>query len=304
MGILMKRIKIKQVDAFTTTPFMGNPAGVVTQAKGLTEKEMKFIAREMNVSETAFILPTTTSKADVRIRWFTPTTEVSLCGHATIASFHALAEEKHLGMSKTGTYHFRLKTKSGILPIEVEKARRRTVIKFGLPVPRFRKAKVDVHTLAKVLNISAAEFDRCLPILMAGNIYIPIQRLSTILKMKPDFNEMIRVGRQKNIHGFCVFTTETIEPFSSVHSRFFAPHAGIKEDPVTGSANGPLGVYLYEQGLLGTRDGTLKIVGEQGDAIARKGRVLIEVEVRRGKVKSVSISGEAVTVLQGEIIIS
>lgn len=299
----MKRIKIKQVDAFTTTPFMGNPAGVVIQAKGLTEKEMQFIAREMNVSETAFILPPKKPRADVRVRWFTPTTEVPLCGHATIASFHALAEERILGMSKTGKYHFRLETKSGILPIGVERATQRTVIRFGLPVPRFQRVKVDVHMLARVLNISAAEFDKSLPTVAAGNIYVPIRRLSTILKMKPDFNRMLEVGSDEKIDGFCVFTTETVEPSSSVHSRFFAPYAGINEDPVTGSANGPLGAYFYEQGLLGSGDGIRKIVGEQGDAIGRKGRVLIELEVRNQKVRSVAIGGEAVTVLRGEIII-
>lgn len=300
----MKRITIKQVDAFTTTPFLGNPAGVVTDANGLSEREMQFIAREMNVSETAFILPPTSSKADVRIRWFTPATEVPLCGHATIAGFHALAEEKRLGMSRTRTYHFRLETKSGILPIEVKKSKSKTLIRFGLPVPKFQRAKIAVRTLAKVLNISTSQFDKCLPIVVAGNIYVPIERLGTILRMKPDFNRMLEVGSDEKIDGFSVFTTETVEPSSSIHSRFFAPYAGINEDPVTGSANGPLGVYLFEHGLLGKGDGTYRIVGEQGDAIGRKGRVLIEVEVKYQRVHSATIGGQAVTVLQGEMVIS
>jgi PhzF family phenazine biosynthesis protein len=299
----MKRITIKQVDAFTTTPFTGNPAGVVTDAEGLTAREMKSIAREMNVSETAYILPPTTLRADVRIRWFTPAVEVPLCGHATIGSFHALAEEGMLGMNKIGAYTFRLETKSGVLPVEVRKGRNRTVTKFGLPMPRFQKAKLDQKALAEVLSISTREFDKRLPIVLAGNVYIPIRRLSTIFEMTPNFIDMLRFGRQEKISGFCVFTTETVEQISSVHSRFFAPDAGINEDPVTGSANGPLGVYFYEQGILGTEDGKYDIVGEQGDAIGRKGRVHIELQVRNGQVRSVSVGGEAVTILRGEILI-
>ena len=96
----MRKIKIKQVDAFTKNPFCGNPAGVVTVASGLTEKQMQSIAKEMNLSETAFILPPTSPDADLSIRWFSQTREVDLCGHATIAGFYALAEEKKYGMEK------------------------------------------------------------------------------------------------------------------------------------------------------------------------------------------------------------
>ena len=112
----MRRIAIKQVDAFTTQPFTGNPAAVVTQAAGFTAAEMQAIAREMNVSETVFVLPATDPEADLQIRWFTPTTEVALCGHATIACFQALAEEGRLGAPRTaGT--FKVQTRSGTLPV-------------------------------------------------------------------------------------------------------------------------------------------------------------------------------------------
>src|SRR5206468_12305952 len=99
----MARIRIKQVDSFTTVPHTGNAAGVVLDGKALTERQMQAIAREMIVSETAFVLPSTKMGADLRIRWFTPTVEVKMCGHATVASFHSLAEEGRMGMSKHGT---------------------------------------------------------------------------------------------------------------------------------------------------------------------------------------------------------
>jgi len=111
----MKNYRVKHVDAFTTHPFAGNPAGVVIDARGLSDSDMQLLAREKNLPETAFVLPSTIKGADIQIRWFTPTTEVDLCGHATIASFHALAEESMEGMGTQGQHYFKLQTKSGIL---------------------------------------------------------------------------------------------------------------------------------------------------------------------------------------------
>jgi PhzF family phenazine biosynthesis protein len=90
----MKAYTIKQVDAFTDRAFTGNPAAVLLNASGLSDEQLQLIAREMNLSETAFVFPATDSTHDLELRWFTPTKEVNLCGHATIATFHALAEEK------------------------------------------------------------------------------------------------------------------------------------------------------------------------------------------------------------------
>ena len=106
------KIRLKHIDAFTDTPLTGNPAGVVVNAEGLTDQQMQKVAFEVAASETAFILPAETPDAQLRIRWFTPTAEVPLCGHATVASFHALAEEGMFGMEKAGNYKFNLETKS------------------------------------------------------------------------------------------------------------------------------------------------------------------------------------------------
>jgi PhzF family phenazine biosynthesis protein len=301
----MQRIKIKQVDAFTTTPFMGNPAGVVTQARGLTEKEMQFIAREMNLSETAYILPPSVDDADLRIRWFTPSAEVPLCGHATIASFHALAEEGLHGIKKTGETKFRLETKVGVLPITVSVWRKRARVTFGLPVPKFKPIAIEKNDIARMLNTSPNELHAALPIVKDTNnyLYIPFKRLNGLLSLKPDFGAVLSSCRRKKILGVCVLTTDTVDSASSVHSRFFAPAVGINEDPVTGSANGPLGAYLFEQGLVMATEGVVSIIGEQGDVLGRKGRVGIELSVDGKSISSVSISGEAVTVLEGHVLL-
>jgi PhzF family phenazine biosynthesis protein len=298
------KISIKQVDAFTESPLTGNPAGVVTNADGLTDQQMQFIAREMSVPETAFVLSPVVPEADLQIRWFTPQVEVPLCGHATIASFHALADDGLRGMKEPGTYRFNLETKSGILPVSVEKTVLGTDVYFGLVVPEFIRAGQFKLDIMRILNISLEEFENRMPIVVANYIYVPIRRLHTIFALKPNFFAMSQFLSNRNLSGLCVFTTETVDKGSAVHSRFFAPTLGINEDPVTGSANGPLGVFLYERGEVQTTQDVVTIVGEQGDAIGRKGRVNIRLGVKGSTVTSVEIGGRAVTIYSGEMLIS
>jgi trans-2,3-dihydro-3-hydroxyanthranilate isomerase len=299
----MVKIPIKQVDAFTRTPLTGNPAGVVVNADGLNDKQMQAIAREMSVPETAFVLSSSVPDADLRLRWFTPTTEVALCGHATVAAFHALAEDGAHGMKGPGTYAFKLETKSGILPVSVEKSADGIDVLFGLNVPEFVRAGQYKLDLMRILNISLEEFENRMPIVVADYVYVPIRRLHTIFSMKPNFFAMSQFLSNRNLGGLCAFTTETVDKNSHVHSRFFAPTVGINEDPVTGSANGPLGAYLFERGEVEPVNGAATIIGEQGDVIGRKGRVSIRVTVEGTRVTGVHIGGRAVTVVQGEMTI-
>jgi trans-2,3-dihydro-3-hydroxyanthranilate isomerase len=299
----MIKIPIKQVDAFTRTPLTGNPAGVVVNADGLTDKQMQTIAREMSVPETAFILSPSVPGADIRIRWFTPTTEVPLCGHATVAAFHALAEEGAHGMKEPGSYAFSLETRSGILPVNVEKADDGIDVLFGLNVPEFVRAGQYKLDLMRILNISLEEFENRMPIVVADYVYVPIRRLHTIFSMKPNFFAMAQFLSNRSLGGLCAFTTETVDKGSHVHSRFFAPTVGINEDPVTGSANGPLGAYLFERGEVEPVNGVAHVIGEQGDVIGRKGRVSVRVTVEGTQVTGVHIGGRAVTVVEGEMMI-
>ena len=299
----MAKINIKQVDAFTTTPHTGNPAGVVLDAKSLTDQQMQSIAREMNLSETAFILPPTKSDADVKIRWFSPTMEVPLCGHATIASFHALSVDGKLGIGRKGTFNFRLETASGILPVEISREDQRISVMLGLKIPSFERVihyKID---LVRVIDVTLSDFDNRLPILRSDYLYVPVKRLHTLFTMKPNFLALSNYLTSRKLQGVCVFTTETVDRDSKVHSRFFAPNCGINEDPVTGSAHGPLAVHLFESGLLDVHDGQCVFQGEQGDAIGRRGRVRVELSVDENKPTSVRIGGSAVVVLEGEMLV-
>jgi PhzF family phenazine biosynthesis protein len=305
----MKNYQLKHVDAFTGEAFAGNPAGVVLDARGLTRGNMQAIAREMNLSETAFILPPTVKDADLQIRWFTPAVEVPLCGHATIASFHALAEEGLYGMRRAGMYHFRLQTKSGVLAIAVEKKFLGTIVEFQLPIPRFRPHKKVPLALLKGIGVRPSDVEPRLPFVSASYLYLPLRKLSTIRSLQPDYPRIVAVSKATRTLGVCVFCLDTVEESSAVHSRFFAPAAGITEDPVTGSANGPLGVYLYRYAIPADfpipsflmPDGRIEFIGEQGDEIARRGRVKIRLTVSGHGVKQVAIAGEAVTMMDSTL---
>ena len=294
-------ITIKHIDAFTDTALQGNPAAVVLHSEGLTDPMMLSIAREMALSETAFLLPPTATGADFRLRWFTPAGEVPICGHATIATFHAVAEERLYGTGEQARRLFRVETRSGILPVAVEQGAQGATIRFGLPLPRFQPGYKHRDAVITMLQMNARELDPVLPIALDSYLYVPVLDRRILFGMRPDFSAVDAFQRRHQIGGICVLTTETVDRESAVHSRFFCPAEGINEDPVTGSANGPLGVYLFEQGRLRAQGERVNLIGEQGDAIGRRGRVQITLGLTGGKVSSVEIGGRAVTVFAAEM---
>lgn len=295
------KIGVRKVDAFTETPLTGNPAGVVPDASGLTDQQMEAIAREMAIPVTAFLLPPSTAAAQVRIRCYSPQAEVPLSGHALVASFHALAEERMLDMQDTGTYHVDVENKIGVQRVRVEKRTDSTECYFTLPVPEFFRAGQFKLDAMRILNIALEDFENHMPIVVAGSLYVPIRRLHTLFSLKPNFFAMSQLLSNKNLEGLCAFTTETVDRTSAVHSRYFAPTTGINEDPVTASANGLLGVYLFERGEVQPVNGAVMLTGEQGDATGRKGRVSVRMAIKGTDVAMLEVGGRAVTSVRGEI---
>jgi PhzF family phenazine biosynthesis protein len=307
----MKTYRMKIVDAFTKHPFTGNPACVVIEANGLSDIQMQTIAREMNQSETAFILPATIPEADLQIRWFSILSEVPLCGHATIASFHALAQEGMEGMRTNGQHYFKLQTKSGILAVRVEKNFYGTTIEFEIPVPKFKTRKKISKRLLKAIGVNVKDIMKDLPVVTDSYLYMPVNHIKVLQRMKPDFQTLANELEKMKVFGVCIFSLETMEKKSAIHSRFFAPNYGINEDPVTGSANGPLGFYLYKYVLkagylVASRelaDGRIEFIGEQGDEIDRAGRVKIRLRRKQNIIEDITIVGEAVTILDANLMV-
>lgn len=291
---------LMQVDAFTTTPFTGNSAAVVPDAADLDPVVMQRIAREMNVSETAFVLPS--QQADFRLRWWTPTVEVPLCGHATVAACHALVEMGRLRVP--GNY--RIETASGVLAVELAPSDEAPCqVWLDIPIPIFEPANVSLSSLAIALGLDENEFAVEPPMVIGGEyIYIACTNLARLLTLKPDLSALRLLSHTHGVTGFVLYTLSGLDSASAVHLRFFAPAIGLDEDPVTGSAHGPLGALLAGLGQIGPAPGTqiVRYAAEQGAAIGRVGRVQVEVNLdERGEPTRSRIGGVAVTVVRGEL---
>ncbi|HIP87986.1 MAG TPA: PhzF family phenazine biosynthesis protein [Anaerolineales bacterium] len=258
-----------QVDAFTDQPFRGNPAAVCLLPGPRDEVWMRDVARETNLSETAFVYR---EGEGFRLRWFTPAVEVDLCGHATLATAHVLWEVGWLAPEEPARFH----TRSGLLT-----ARRRGA-EVELDFPALPEEPVDaLPGLSEALGAAAVYVGRS-----EYDYLVEVASEEVVRGIKPDFNRL----KTLSARGFIVTSRATSEGYDFV-SRYFAPSVGVDEDPVTGSAHCCLGPFW------GERLGKEEMVGYQ--ASARGGVVRVRLAGER-----VYIGGRAVTVLEGELIAS
>lgn len=286
----MEKIKIYQIDAFTNKPFEGNSAAV-TFGDDLSKKQMQSIAREMNLAETAFL--SNSDKADYKLKWFTPTTEVELCGHATIASLHFLNENN---LIKNNSISF--ETLSGIINCKYVNG----FYFMQIPIFSMKEFKGNLNEILTVLGISEDEIDKNVPptLVENTNLYLYIKNISSLKNIKPDFKALKKlIETKKEFGGLVAFTLETFDKDNFAHSRYFAPAHGIDEDIVTGSTNGPLLLVLKKLRFIRDLKKEITLTFEQGDFLNRPGRVKV---IHNPNKNELYIAGKAVTVMKGELI--
>ncbi|NEP17436.1 MAG: PhzF family phenazine biosynthesis protein [Leptolyngbya sp. SIO4C1] len=261
-------LTIIQVDAFTNEPFKGNPAAICVTEQPLADALMQSIAAEMNLSETAFLYP----EADAyRLRWFTPLVEVDLCGHATLASAHVLWSEGYLSADQTA----RFQTRSGWLMADKQDS----WIEMNFPAQPVQASYVTPQLIASLCcqgNISHVLKNDV-------NYLVELQNEAAVHSLKPDFDKL----RSLPVQGVIATALADSDAYDFV-SRYFAPAAGINEDPVTGSAHASLGPYW-------------------GEKLDKSAMLAQQVSARGGQLKvrnerdRVYISGQAVTVMRGTL---
>jgi PhzF family phenazine biosynthesis protein len=260
-------LKIIQVDAFTNRPFTGNPAAVCILDEPPADWWMQDVAREMNVSETAFVLP---HEEGYDLRWFTPTTEVDLCGHATLASAHVLWEDGHLDPAAAA----RFDTRSGVLTC----TRGDGWIEMDFPAEPAKEVEAPEGLHEGI----GAE-----PVWVGRNrmdLLVELPDEKQVRSLQPDLHALRRIEARG-----IIVTSRGIGAGYDFVSRFFGPRAGVDEDPVTGSAHCALAPYWSE------RLGRDELVGYQ--VSARGGKVRTRLRGDR-----VLLGGQAVTVLRGELV--
>ena len=288
------KVKAKIVNAFTDSFEGGNPAGVVLNSPDLTDKQMADITKELKVSETAFVFPS--SKADFKIRFFSPNIEVDLCGHATIATFFTMASEGIF--EKKQNMILTQETKAGVLPVSIEFLDDGKIyrVMMSQEKPILKDIYLDISEISDSLNLSKENIDSSLPkqVVSTGLFTIPIciKSYNVLKSIEPDFNKIKDICIKHNFGSFHLFTFDTHEPRSVYHARNFAPLYGINEDPVTGTANGAVCSYLLINKIIHENI----LICEQGDIIGRPGRVFVEIVKN-----SVKVGGKAKIVKEKEI---
>jgi PhzF family phenazine biosynthesis protein len=260
--------RFTQVDAFTDRPFAGNPAAVCLLPFSRNPIWMQQVAREMNLAETAFLLRRGDDSFD--LRWFTPAVEVDLCGHATLASAHVLWEEGHLDGREKARFH----TRSGVLAA----SRQGDLIWLDFPCtpdqPQPKSLELERALGARIGYLGRTQFD----------YLVEVESETEVRALDPDLGTLARLP----VRGVIVTARSDSTSWDFV-SRFFAPGAGVPEDPVTGSAHCGLAPFWA------TRLGKQELVGYQ--ASARGGVVRVRLDGDR-----VHLGGQAVTVLRGELL--
>ena len=299
-------LKFYQADVFTSQPFGGNPVAVVPEADGLSDDQLQQIAREMNLSETVFVFPPTDKAAVVRLRIFTPTQEIPFAGHPVIGTFYVLTELGLLPTTESVT-RFLQECNIGLFPVELHAKDGRIVrVVMTQPKPEFLgslEETEDLYKVAGALGLSKfviAESKWPIEVVSTGLpvIIVPVRTLTAVRSIRPDASAIADVCRRFGANGIMVFTTVTVEPFASVHTRMFAPSIGILEDPATGSASGALGAYLVQNGVVEVGP-TTEIIAEQGYEIDRPSRILVQVESDDDVIQNVKVGGHCVMVAEG-----
>jgi PhzF family phenazine biosynthesis protein len=248
-------VPLRLIDVFAAGPYTGNPAGVVLEADALAPPQMQAIARELRVSETAFVSRANDLHRPPLVRWFSPACEVQFCGHATLAAVHALTESAGTAARYAGSdERVRFETAAGELELFCESVTPEGDATWWLrmPAPTLRPDGTNPKTTCELLGLTLDDLERGVPLMRTrdGDVILLITSVLRLNELRPRFSELADWSRRHRIRGYCVATTHTLTPSMHVQSRFFAPAVGIDEDPVTGSVHGPLAALLVRQKLV------------------------------------------------------
>ncbi len=278
-----RKVHVHQVDAFTSEKFGGNPAGVVLDADELDESTMRKIARELNLSETAFL--SKGKKGIFQMRYFTPTGhEIAFCGHSTVGALYMIAKERRFGIGKGSKHTFDVETASGVLKMEAEIDDNEEIqVAYETPLIKLKPIDLSHEAITKAAGFELSLVDQSIPVMYEGtnkDLFIVVRSLQDLKKIECDPKSFANFSKQHDIVALCVVSLEAFDRKNQFHMRCFAPLVGIAEDPFTGSVLGGLAAYVDTFGLLSK--GSHSFFVEQGHFIERPGIVKVEFSKKQG----------------------
>lgn len=305
----MRTYQFYQLDVFTSTAFSGNPLAVFPEGEGLSDEEMQKIAREMNLSETVFVLPS--DAALRRLRIFTPQQELPLAGHPVVGTWFLLAQLGVVPHTQNGSIEIQQELNLGVLPVEIE-FRDESPFQVTMTQGPFEAGAIvsgekTLNSLAMGLGLDSNDLAVSgeLPAQVVSTginaLAVPIASIEALSRCRINSSLLSEIYLSYGAIGCYAFTFETMEKNSRVHARFFAPSDNINEDPATGSAAGSLSGYLIHHGVIQTQEKIAAFTIEQGDFMKRASRIYAEVTGEKGNVEKVRIGGRSVIVAKGEI---
>ncbi len=280
--------------------FGGNPTVTVFDAEELSDEEMVSIAKEMNLSETSFVLPS--EKGDFRLRYFTRDgIEVKFCGHATVGALYAIEREKEYGVENAEQYKFRVETNAGLLDMEIDLTQPEgNIFKFHAPKIDLVEADQSADELARALGINPELIDTAVPAMREKTnnfLYLTAKSLDALGRLTIDFDRAREFAKQDGTVLYAVVTPNAFDAASHAHARCFAPQVGVLEDPFTGSMQGGFVAYLRHNQLIPADQQVIRT--EQGHFLGRPGHV--ENHIVSRDPLDVQMHAEAVHVFATEI---
>ena len=292
-----------QVDVFSDRVLAGNPLAVLLDAVGLDERQMQAIARENNLSETTFVLPSAHAGCAARVRIFTPTRELPFAGHPTLGTAWVLATH---GRLPTGATRLALEEGIGPVPVEFEgDPARPAFVWMTHGEPTFGPALAQRGAFARALGLAEADLLDGVPIQSGstgnGFVFVPLRDRDAVDRIVVDGPALVAAKRPQPEHGVFVVAPDPDRGPNRVYSRMFVPEQhGTLEDPATGSASGPLGAYLVRHRVVeGGSD--VSIVSEQGTAMGRQSFVHIRLRENNGRISDLRVGGAVVPVIEGTL---
>lgn len=294
----MPRYGMIQVDAFTDQALGGNPCAVVFDADDLSSQTMLAIAREMNLSETAFVLRS--QVADFRVRYFTPAEEIPLAGHPTIATTFALIDSRRVAL-KADRMTITLEMQVGPIRVDIYSSRGKVeLIVMSQKKPQF----LNIYSPEEVLpifglSINDAVADLPIQTVSTGTpqLMVPLRNLEALQKAQPDITAYISFRKRADFFSPHLFCMQGVTQMGQTFARHFGTPPDLMEDPFTGSATGGMAAYLWHYGQIQQPH----FVAEQGHWMNRPGQARVEVVGPPEDIETVRVGGRAVTVLRGEL---
>ncbi len=290
----IRSYRYRVVDVFTDQPLEGNALAVFPDAAGIDAVKMQKIARELNLSETAFVVPATRTDCAVGVRIFTPMRELAFAGHPTIGTSFVLMED---GIVPAAADRFVLEEKVGPVAIRVDPGRRPLI---WLRTPPISEGRVfDPAVCARALGLETGDLLSAVPqLLSAGNptLFIALKERDAVDRawLDPHGSEALKGGDSEPL---CVFVfTPTPE---GAYSRMFAPDYGIAEDPATGSSMGPLAAFMIRNGLISGAAG-MRFINEQGRKMQRRSILHVHIQGDRGR-EGIDVGGIVTPVAEAKM---